>query len=254
MARQLILDNYEQELSRISTTDHLPIAKFITKIEKNDLGIQEFIKNCSLTSDELLSIGITGGAGVGKSTFIDKFTIKALEDKKSVAIIAIDPTSKITHGTFLGDRLCFSSNFPKQGVYIRSIASLDSLNGVPQNLGMIIKLLKIIGFNLILVETIGIGQGNTTIKNYVDRVITIPSNDSDDWTQQFKLGLNEITDLYFVNKIDKVQIDHISLSLKDYLSINAAFHQKLPIVLEGSAKQNIGVEQAYYSILEKLVK
>ena len=254
MVRQLSIDNFAQELSKIGVMDHLLVAKFISKIEKNDPGIEEFLKNCSLTRKDLLSIGITGGAGVGKSTFIDKFTIRALENSKMVAIIAIDPTSKITHGTFLGDRLCFSSNFPKQGVYIRSVASLDSINGIPQSLEMIIKFLKLVGFNLILVETIGIGQDNIEIKNYVDKVITIPSNDSDDWTQQFKLGLNEITDLYFINKIDKVNVSHVSLSLKDYLSINTNVHGKLPIIVEGSAKQNIGIEQAYYSILEKSTK
>ena len=239
------------ELSRIGVTDHLQIAKLISKIERNDPSIIEFLKNCPLNRKIPLSIGITGGAGVGKSTFIDRFAFKALEDSKTVAIIAIDPTSKITNGTFLGDRLCFSSMLPRLGVYIRSVASLNSIDGIPQNLGAMIKCLKVIGFDIILVETIGVGQDDIMINNYVDKVITIPSNDSDNWAQQLKLGLHEVTDLYFVNKTDKVDTSSIILALKEYFEINARFEKNSPNIVEGSAKQSLGINRAYDLILER---
>jgi len=242
-------DSFKKNLLNVSVSEHAKIAKLITLIENNEFNVASFVLTQNTVSKSCITIGITGGAGVGKSTFIDKFILQALIEKKSVAVIAIDPTSKITHGTFLGDRIRFNTDYPSKGVYIRSLASNDSPTGIPARLDDIIAFLKILGFDIILIETVGIGQNEIEINKYVEKIITIPSHDSDDWVQQFKLGANEISDLYFINKTDKVNSTTTKTAIEDYLSIKYPNSIGAPRVLEGSALQNIGVKTAYDTIM-----
>jgi len=243
-------DSFKKNLLNVSVSEHAKIAKLITLIENNEFNVASFGLTQNTVSKSCIAIGITGGAGVGKSTFIDKFIRQALMQKKTVAVIAIDPTSKITNGTLLGDRIRFNTDYPSKGVYIRSLASNDSPTGIPARLHDIIAFLKILGFDIILIETVGIGQNDIEINKYVEKIITIPSHDSDDWVQQFKLGANEISDLYFINKTDKVNSTTTKTAIEDYLSVKYPNSIGAPKVLEGSALQNIGVKTAYDKIME----
>jgi len=243
-------DSFNRKLLNVSVSEHAKIAKIITLIENNEFNVTSFVLTQNTVSKSCIAIGITGGAGVGKSTFIDKFILQALIEKKTVAVIAIDPTSKITNGTLLGDRIRFNTDYPSKGVYIRSLASNDSPTGIPARLDDIIAFLKILGFEIILIETVGIGQNDIEINKHVEKIITIPSHDSDDWVQQFKLGANEISDLYFINKTDKVNSTTTKTAIEDYLSIKYPNSIGAPRVLEGSALQNIGVKTAYDKIME----
>jgi len=242
-------NNFNRKLLNVSVSDHAKIAKLITLIENNEFNVASFGLTQNIVSKSCIAIGITGGAGVGKSTFIDKFILQALMQKKTVAVIAIDPTSKITNGTLLGDRIRFNTDYPSKGVYIRSLASNASPTGIPARLGDIVTFLKILGFDIILIETVGIGQNDIEINKYVEKIISIPSHDSDDWVQQFKLGANEISDLYFINKTDKVNSTTTKTAIEDYLSIKYPNSIGAPRVLEGSALQNIGVKAAYDKIM-----
>ena len=219
-------------------------------IEKNEIDINSVVLNKNSLSKTSITVGITGGAGVGKSTFINQFITQALLEKKLVAVIAIDPTSKITHGTLLGDRIRFNTDYPSKGVYIRSLASSDSPTGIPAKLGDIVGFLKIVGFDIILIETVGIGQNDIEINKYVEKIITIPSHDSDDWVQQFKLGTNEISDLYFINKTDKVNSTIIKTTIQEYLRIKYPNYSDSPSIVEGSALQNIGIKTTYDIIMK----
>lgn len=243
-------DGFNKKLLNVSVSEHAKIAKLITLIENNEFNLASFVLTQNMINKSSIAIGITGGAGVGKSTFIDKFILQALIEKKSVAVIAIDPTSKITNGTLLGDRIRFNTDYPSKGVYIRSLASSNSPTGIPARLGDIVVFLKILGFDIILIETVGIGQNDIEINKYVEKIITIPSHDSDDWVQQFKLGANEISDLYFINKTDKVNSTTIKNAIKEYLGIKYPNIIGAPKVLEGSALQNIGIKTAYDKIME----
>lgn len=242
-------DSFKRNLLDVSVSEHAKIAKLITLIENNEFSVASFGLIQNAVSKSCIAIGITGGAGVGKSTFIDKFIFQALIEKKSVAVLAIDPTSKITSGTLLGDRIRFNTDYPSKGVYIRSLASNDSSTGIPARLGDITAFLKILGFDIILIETVGIGQNDIEINKYVEKIITIPSHDSDDWVQQFKLGANEISDLYFINKTDKVNPTTTKTAIEDYLSIKYPNSIGAPRVLEGSALKNIGIKTAYDKIM-----
>jgi LAO/AO transport system kinase len=242
-------NTFNRKLLNVTASEHAKIAKLITLIEKNEFNVASFVSTQNAISKPCITIGITGGAGVGKSTFIDKFIFQALIEKKSVAVIAIDPTSKITNGTLFGDRMRFNTDYPSKGVYIRSLASNDSPTGIPAKLRDILAFLKILGFDIILIETVGIGQNDIEIKKYVEKIITIPSHDSDDWIQQFKLGANEISDLYFINKTDKVRFITTKTAIEEYLTIKFPDSIGAPGVLEGSALHNIGVKTAYDEIM-----
>lgn len=236
--------------TQIKRTNYAQIAKVITSIQKNSKFYCNTISECSLGELKSLTLGVTGAAGVGKSSFINKFTEIALQDDKNIAIIAIDPTSKYSLGTFLGDRLRFNADFPEAGVFIRSIASSTEINSIPHNLDIIIKFLKLIGYNMVIVETLGVGQSDVEIKNYVDFVIVIPSHESKNWEQQFKLGLHDIADFYFINKCDTINTDVTYNSLKDYLNIKGDNLLARDAIFRGSAKSGQGMKEIYSSILK----
>ena len=241
--------NQEFEPWRIDRKNYSEIAKIITLIQNNSDMHCSSIGQFDLGEIKSLTIGITGAAGVGKSTFINKFTEIAIQDDKHVAILAIDPTSKYSLGTFLGDRLCFNADFPEAGVFIRSIASSIEISSVPANLDIIVKFLKIVGYNLIIVETLGVGQSDVEIKNYVDCVIVIPSYESNNWRQQFKLSMHDIADFYFVNKRDTATANATYNSLKNYLSIKSGNYVFDEFIIKGSAKSGQGIKEIYTRII-----
>ena len=242
--------NQEFKPREISPINFVEVAKVITSIQNNSKMHRDLIDECYVSEKKSLTIGVTGAAGVGKSTFINKFTEFALQEDKQVAILAIDPTSKYSRGSFLGDRLCFDANFPEAGVFIRSIAASVEICSIPSNLETIIKFLKIIGYNLIIIETLGVGQSDVEIQKYVDQVIVIPSHENDNWEQQFKLNLHEIADFYFVNKYDISKSDATYISLIDYLSLT---NTKLSVdesIFKGSAKSGQGIREIFSRIMK----
>ena len=219
--------NQEFEPWRIDRKNYSEIAKIITLIQNNSDMHCSSIGQFDLGEIKSLTIGITGAAGVGKSTFINKFTEIAIQDDKHVAILAIDPTSKYSLGTFLGDRLCFNADFPEAGVFIRSIASSIEISSVPANLDIIVKFLKIVGYNLIV----------------------IPSYESNNWKQQFKLSMHDIADFYFVNKRDTATANATYNSLKNYLSIKSGNYVFDEFIIKGSAKSGQGIKEIYTRII-----
>jgi len=237
------------EPSNININNYTEIAKTITSIQNNSKKHWEAISEYRLGNRKPLTIGVTGAAGVGKSTFINKFTEIALHNKKRVAILAIDPTSKFSTGSFLGDRLSFNGNFPEKGVFIRSIASPLDANSIPLSLSVIIKFLIIVGYDLIIVETLGVGQSDVEINNFVDIVIVIPSHESIGWVQQMKSSHHDIADYYFINKCDVININATYNSLKSLFGMKMSKRTFQDSVAVGSAKSGDGIEEFYNRVI-----
>ena len=180
--------------------DYRAIGRLITEIENGVLKFDEAMPSTSSTDlSRKIVIGVTGGSGVGKSTFINTLIRIALSEERKIAVLAIDPMSDIDRGTFLGDRLRFDDSYPEKGVFIRSISSSGSLNDLPESVASMLNFLEMTGYNFLIVETIGVGQSDAQIKMYTDKLIYIPSPDLEDWVQALKNEALINSDIIFVN-------------------------------------------------------
>lgn len=147
-------------------------------------------------------IGITGPPGVGKSTLIGRLAERRLNECESLAVLAIDPTSPLTRGSVLGDRIRMEALAANPGVFIRSVPSRGAVDGLCDNVENLLRVLEDQGFGEIFLETVGAGQSQTAIAAVVDTVVLVLSPDAGDVVQVMKAGLMEMADIYVVNKAD----------------------------------------------------
>lgn len=160
-------------------------------------------------------IGVTGAPGVGKSTFIGKLA-KALRARgRNVAVIAVDPTSPLTGGSVLGDRLRMMSNDPDNGLFVRSLASSGQAGGLAPRCDEVAKVLESAGFPIVLIETVGAGQNDVEIRNLANRVLLLVMPSAGDTIQYSKAGIVEIASAFVVNKADLANSDATVRELRD---------------------------------------
>ena len=211
------------------------VARAISIIEDEELKIsalETLVENPDV--NQPTKIGITGAPGVGKSTFISKLLTNYDFSKYKVAILAIDPSSKITKGAVLGDRIRMTQNTIFEKVYFRSIATRGALGGLSQAVEPILFFLSHCGFNLILVETVGVGQNEVEIASCVDKVIHILDSNTGDEVQLDKAGVMEIGDIFYVNIRNGVINNKFISNLKTFTSNPRRNLEKMPKVIVGS--------------------
>lgn len=246
------IDAFIKNPDSINVKNYYSIAKIITALENGFTFPHQFFSNNTAKNEKCVTVGITGGAGVGKSSFINKLISYIIQANYSVGVILIDPSSKLTKGTLLGDRIRINSDYYEKNVYIRSLSTLDHVGNIPSFLSEVVQCMRIIGFNFILVETIGIGQNDDEIKKYVDKIIYIPSNENFDWIQQHKLSVHDITDIYFINKSDISDTNRVKISIEEYLELMRQFSPKRPAIFCGNAINGEGIVEVYEVLSKKL--
>jgi len=185
-------------------------------------------------------VAITGSAGVGKSSLIGKMVETLHARGSSVAVLACDPQSPITGGALLGDRIRMhaSSNF--DNVFIRSLAVPSGHQAVAENLDVIIEITKAFGFDLILLETVGAGQGDTAIRDLADKVVVLVQPESGDELQWEKAGLLEIADIVVVHKSDLPHAEQVEADLRELLNLPGC--REIP-VMRVSSNDNSGLRE-----------
>jgi len=248
------IDAFIKKPSSVNVKNHQSIAKLISGLEAGYSIPNQFFKDNANLNVGCITVGITGGAGAGKSTFINKLTSCIINGNYSVAILLIDPSSKLTKGTFLGDRIRMSPDHLEKNVYIRSISTLESTSNIPVHIESVVRCMRIIGFDFILIETVGIGQNDTEIKKYVENIIYIPSSEGLDWIQQHKLSVHEITDIYFINKNDIQDSNQIKIAMEDYLELNARQRTKFPEIIVGNSRYGDGVLEVYNHLVKNHIR
>ena len=190
------IDNSEL-LSQVRNGDRQALAKAITVIENTGIAFE--IEDGSHAQ----VIGITGAPGVGKSTTVDAL-IKLLRERNfSVAVLAVDPSSPITGGALLGDRIRLTDHFTDSNVFIRSLATRGHLGGLSASTKAVLQLTQSAKFDFIIVETVGVGQSEVDVMRVVDTVVVVLAPGMGDGIQASKAGLLEIGDIYLVNKSDR---------------------------------------------------
>ena len=189
--------DHTELLSQVRNGDRQALAKAITVIENTGIAFE--IEDGSHAQ----VIGITGAPGVGKSTTVDAL-IKLLRERNfSVAVLAVDPSSPITGGALLGDRIRLTDHFTDSNVFIRSLATRGHLGGLSASTKAVLQLTQSAKFDIIIVETDGVGQSEVDVMRVVDTVVVVLAPGMGDGIQASKAGLLEIGDIYLVNKSDR---------------------------------------------------
>ena len=225
------------------------IAKAISIIENDEKESRKLIKKIFKTSGKSTVIGITGPAGAGKSSLIDKTSIQLKKLGMKPAVLAIDPTSHISGGAILGDRVRMTES-TDSGTYIRSIASRGAVGAVSRSIRNSIRVLEYAGFNPIIIESVGAGQTEIEISNVADITVVVFNPYTGDSIQTIKAGITEIGDIYLVHKSDLDGASQLFQSVQDFIGTV----EKNPLILQVSSKTGKGISEFIKELRKLMVK
>jgi len=222
------------------------IAKAISIFENDEKESRKLIKKIFKTSGKSVVIGITGPAGAGKSSLIDKISIKLKKFGLKPAVLAID-TSHISGGAILGDRVRMTES-TDSGTYIRSIASRGATGAISKSIRNSIRVLEYAGFDPIIIESVGAGQTEIEISNIADITVVVFNPYTGDSIQTIKAGITEIGDIYLVHKSDLEGASQLFQSVQDFIGTV----EKNPLILKVSSKTEKGISE-FLTELKKLM-
>ena len=226
------------------------IASTISLIENNSPKKKNILSDFYSKTGKAQRIGITGPPGAGKSSLIDNLIKQFRSVNKKVAVLCIDPTSPFSGGAILGDRIRMLQHHSDKGVFIRSMASRNASGGLSLATSEAADILDANGFDLIIFETLGVGQVEIDVINETDTVVVVLVPESGDDIQMMKSGLIEIADLYVVNKSDRQGSSRLVLTLKNMLDTNPSLEQKkwdIPVLMT-NALNGEGIPELIKSI------
>jgi LAO/AO transport system kinase len=209
----------------ILTNDKVALSRAITLVESTNVShlakANEIIKACLPYANKSMRIGITGVPGVGKSTFIEAFGSYLTSIGKKVAVLAVDPSSTISHGSILGDKTRMEELVKDENAYIRPSASGETLGGVARKTRETIILCEAAGFDTIIIETVGVGQSETAVHSMVDFFLLLKISGAGDELQGIKRGIMEMADAIVINKADSDNVAKAKLAKTEF---NRALH------------------------------
>ncbi|QLH06939.1 methylmalonyl Co-A mutase-associated GTPase MeaB [Nitrosopumilus ureiphilus] len=224
------------------------IAKAITIMENDQKEAKKIIKKIFKDTGDSIIIGITGPAGAGKSSLINKTSVEMKKLGTKPAVLAIDPTSHVTGGAILGDRVRMTES-TDSGTYIRSIASRGATGAVSRSLRNSIRILEYAGFNPIIIESVGAGQTEVEISNIADITVVVFNPNTGDSIQTIKAGLTEIGDIYLVNKSDLAGTNQLFDAVRDFIGDSV----RNPTILKTSVKKNSGIALFAKTLKEMMI-
>ncbi|MGQ0772353.1 MAG: methylmalonyl Co-A mutase-associated GTPase MeaB [Nitrososphaerota archaeon] len=221
------------------------IAKAISIIENDEVQARKIIKKIFKNTGNSMVVGITGPAGAGKSSLINKTSLALKKLGFKAAVLAVDPTSHITGGAILGDRVRMTES-TDSGTYIRSIASRGATGAISRSIRNSIRVLEYAGFNPIIIESVGAGQTEVEIANVADITIVVFNPNTGDSIQTIKAGITEIGDIYIVNKSDLDGAAQLFDSVKELIGMT----EKNPVILQTSVTKNKGIDELAKKVTE----
>ncbi|MDB5005321.1 MAG: hypothetical protein JWQ34_3546 [Mucilaginibacter sp.] len=206
-------------MSAANNINFKSVARSLTVVENNLPGADELLKSLHYNKSTPI-IGITGPPGAGKSTLVNSLIEQLVNKGNKIAVLAIDPTSPFNFGSLLGDRIRMTGHFNNPDVFIRSLATRGSLGGLSAKTIEMADVLRAVGFDYVLIETVGVGQSEIEIAGLADLTFVVLVPESGDEIQNIKSGLMEIADAFIINKADRADADLFTNNLKKII------HQK----------------------------
>jgi LAO/AO transport system kinase len=225
------------------------LARAISIVDNDEPESREIIKQIFDKTGKARTVGFTGPGGAGKSSLVGRLIPECQALGYKVAVLAVDPTSPITGGAILGDRVRMQGNLDDKSVFMRSMASRGAVGGVSKSLRNAIRVLDAAGYDLILVESVGAGQLEVEITKVVDLTAVVFTPHTGDNVQAVKAGLTEVGDMYIVNKSDLEGAAALYRTIVDLIGDT----ERKPTVLKASAKTGKGIREIAKSI-DKLLK
>lgn len=254
--KRKVIPSANELILSITKGDKIALSRAITLIESTNPQhlerANEVIQGCLPFANNSVRIGITGVPGVGKSTFIEAFGTYLTSIGKKVAVLAVDPSSSISHGSILGDKTRMEELVKNENAYIRPSASGDSLGGVARKTRESIILCEACGFDTVIIETVGVGQSETAVHSMVDFFLLLKIAGAGDELQGIKRGIMEMADTIVINKADGDNIAKAKLAKTEFNRALHLFPAKksnwTPKVITCSAYEKTGINEVWQII------
>ncbi len=237
----------EEKISKLLAKDTRTLAQLISMAENGDPAIYPILSILFPKTGRAQTIGITGPPGVGKSSLMDQLTALLRQQKKEVGILAVDPSSPLTGGAVLGDRIRLQNHFNDKGVFIRSLSSRGLLGGLSWGTAEAIHLIDAFGVDTLFVESVGVGQSETTLSRLVDLCVLVLVPEWGDSIQALKSGILETADMILINKAEREGADRIKNDLQ--MTFEAA-GWKCPSILMTTQQEPKSYQEALNAIQE----
>ncbi|ADI13690.1 methylmalonyl Co-A mutase-associated GTPase MeaB [Truepera radiovictrix] len=232
--------------SRFLDRNERALARAISLIEAGDEAGQALLQRVRRHGGRAQIVGVTGSPGSGKSTLTDALIEVARAKGKRVAVVAVDPTSPYSGGAILGDRIRMMRHHGDPGVFIRSMATRGHLGGLATATLQVVALLDAYGFDVIFVETVGVGQSEVDIVRVADTTVLVLTPGQGDGVQAFKAGIMEVADVFVINKFDQPGGDRLRREIKAALELSAwAPEAWRPPIVQTVASEGAGVAELF---------
>ncbi|KPH72775.1 MULTISPECIES: methylmalonyl Co-A mutase-associated GTPase MeaB [Bacillaceae] len=234
-------------VERIKNKEVRALARAITMVENDHPDKLELLSDVFSLQKQAIYVGLTGSPGAGKSSLVNRLISQIRKEGKTVAVIAVDPTSPFSGGALLGDRVRMNEHFIDDGVYIRSMATRGSLGGLARATKDAVRICDAFGFDVVIVETVGVGQSELDIMKIVDTTAVVLTPNSGDVLQIFKAGIMEIADLFVINKADLDGVRKLKRLLRELVMMTATEDHMVEIV-KTITTQNEGIDELWEKI------